>query len=127
MVGRVTDNKLIVQGADTAAEFKAWVETANEAAEFNARSDPLDPLAPGAPDGDGDNDGLDEVGVARKAGVHARYWILDDYPRGFRTIYGGGERWGSETHATSIAFGNVGEDRLEEIGFIVTLDTLEDG
>ncbi len=40
MVGRVTDNKLIVQGADTAAEFKAWVETANAAAEFKLAHQP---------------------------------------------------------------------------------------
>lgn len=34
MVGRVAENKLIVQGADTATEFKPWVESANETAAF---------------------------------------------------------------------------------------------
>ncbi|MEX2185871.1 MAG: M20/M25/M40 family metallo-hydrolase [Pirellulales bacterium] len=40
MVGRVADNKLIVQGADTAAEFKEWVETANKTAEFTLTHQP---------------------------------------------------------------------------------------
>ncbi|RIK83639.1 MAG: aminopeptidase [Planctomycetota bacterium] len=40
MVGRVSDNKLIVQGADTADEFKAWVEKANETALFKLTHQP---------------------------------------------------------------------------------------
>jgi hypothetical protein len=40
MVGRVADNKLIVQGADTATEFKPWVETANETAQFKLTHQP---------------------------------------------------------------------------------------
>jgi hypothetical protein len=32
----------------------------NELAEFTAKSDPVDPLSPGSPDGDGDDDGLDD-------------------------------------------------------------------
>ena len=66
--------------------------------------------------GDVDGDGFDEVGIARKAGGNARYWVLDDADHGFTTLNSGGQSWGSGNYATSIAFGDVDGDNMDEVG-----------
>ena len=66
--------------------------------------------------GDVDGDGLDEVGVARKSDINHRYFIFDDSQRQFRQLKAGGETWGRENYATSIAFGDVDADGRDEIG-----------
>ncbi|WAN69081.1 VCBS repeat-containing protein [Moorena producens JHB] len=66
--------------------------------------------------GDVDGDGRDEVGVARRAGVNARYFILEDELSGFSQIHEGGNSWGSNNYATSIAFGDVDGDGRDEVG-----------
>jgi hypothetical protein len=74
--------------------------------------------------GDVDGDGLDEVGIARKADVHQRYQILDDAEADdpFSVLYegGGGEDglppWSPDYYATCIAFGDVDGDGLDEVG-----------
>lgn len=66
--------------------------------------------------GDVDGDGIDEVGVTRKASGNARYWVLDDATNGFRILLSGGDNWGSANYATSISFGDVDGDGLDEVG-----------
>ena len=63
--------------------------------------------------GDVDGDGRDEIGVARKSDQNARYFILDD---NFNPLHNGGNDWGGDNYATSIAFGDVDEDGKDEIG-----------
>jgi hypothetical protein len=58
--------------------------------------------------GDVDNDGLDEILVSRRAGVNARYFLLDDKDELFRTLTVGGYQWKDESYATAAALGNVG-------------------
>jgi Pregnancy-associated plasma protein-A/FG-GAP-like repeat len=66
--------------------------------------------------GDVDGDGRAEIGIARKSDENARYWILDDAVAGFTELLGGGTSWGSGNWATSIAFGDIDGDGLDEIG-----------
>jgi hypothetical protein len=66
--------------------------------------------------GDVDGDGRDEIGLARRSDVNARYWVLDDATAGFTTLLSGGTGWGSGNYATSIAFGDVDGDGRDEIG-----------
>lgn len=73
--------------------------------------------------GDVDGDGLDEVGVARKAAQNARFFLFDDADHGFSTLLAAGENWGIKSYATSIAFGDVDGDGLDEVG--VTRQTAE--
>jgi hypothetical protein len=66
--------------------------------------------------GDVDDDGKDEVGIAGKAGINQRYWVLDDADHDFRQLHTGGHGWGSGNYATSIAFGDVDDDGKDEVG-----------
>jgi hypothetical protein len=68
--------------------------------------------------GDVDNDGRDEIGLTRKAGGNARWWILDDAIANFAALISGGSNWGSGNYATGIAFGNVDDDDYEEVGLV---------
>lgn len=63
-----------------------------------------------------DGDGRDEVGITRKSPENSRYFILDDAHRGFAPLpVDGGKKWGSDSYATSIAFGEVDGDGRAEI------------
>ena len=66
--------------------------------------------------GDVDQDGKDEVGIARKAGSSWRYQILNDRDGSFAIIHEAGANWNSANYATSIAFGNIDGDSAEEVG-----------
>jgi hypothetical protein len=66
--------------------------------------------------GDVDGDGLDEVGVTRRSPEHDRVYILDDRTNDFAKMMSDGSHWGSNAYATSIAFGDVDGDNLDEIG-----------
>jgi Family of unknown function (DUF6345) len=66
--------------------------------------------------GDVDGDGRDEVGITRKAGSNARYYILDDMTNNFALLHSGGDGWGDSNYATSIAFGDVDGDGRDEVG-----------
>jgi hypothetical protein len=66
--------------------------------------------------GDVDGDGIDEVGVARKSGVGARYWIFDDAVHNYRILHSGGYQGGNASYATDIAFGDVDGDSRDEVG-----------
>ena len=65
--------------------------------------------------GDVDGDGKDEVGLTRKAGSNARYWVLDDAAHNFAQLHSGGHSWGDSNYATSIAFGDVDNDGKDEV------------
>ncbi len=73
-------------------------------------------FATGIAFGDVDGDGIDEVGVTRKAGSGARYWVLDDANAGFGTLRAGGQGWGTGAFATAIAFGDTDGDGRDEVG-----------
>jgi len=63
--------------------------------------------------GDVDGDGMDEVGVARYATMNYRYFVLNgDGSAQFE----GGETWSASAYATSIAFGDVDGDGMDEVG-----------
>ena len=66
--------------------------------------------------GDVDGDGLAEVGISRKARQNARYFILRRSGGSFRTLHEGGNKWGKDYYATSIAFGNIDDDARAEVG-----------
>ena len=66
--------------------------------------------------GDVDEDGMDEVGITRHTIAHFRFAILDDAKNGFTTLFSGGDDWGQSEFATSIAFGDVDGDGIEEFG-----------
>jgi len=62
--------------------------------------------------GDVDGDGRDEVGLARVATINERFAVFDDAMPGgrlqpFDELWGGGDEWPGDHHATSIAFGHV--------------------
>ena len=65
--------------------------------------------------GDVDADGDEELGVARRAGTNARYFVFDYAGGSLSSIHSGGAPWGSGNHATTIAFGNIDGDPEEEI------------
>ncbi len=66
--------------------------------------------------GDVDGDGLDEVGLARKASGNDRYWIFDDAGQSFKTLHEGGGGWNDKFYVTALAFGDVDGDGRDEIG-----------
>ncbi len=66
--------------------------------------------------GDVDNDGRDEVGVARHANTSTRYWILNDATRGFASVHSSGDDWKPGEYATCIAFGDTNGDGKAEVG-----------
>ncbi|MEQ8433621.1 MAG: M12 family metallopeptidase [Oceanicaulis sp.] len=65
--------------------------------------------------GDVDGDGDDELGVARRAGQNARYFVDDYRGGGLVNVKTGGENWGGDYYATAIAFGDVDGDPAEEV------------
>ena len=65
--------------------------------------------------GDIDGDGRDEFAITRSARENARYWIFR-WDGSLRTLHTGGENWGSNNNATSIAFGDVDGDGRDEFG-----------
>jgi hypothetical protein len=66
--------------------------------------------------GDIDGDNRDEVAVARRSNINARYWVLDDAQGLFLQITSGGHKWGSSNYATSVAFGNINNDGRADLG-----------
>jgi hypothetical protein len=70
--------------------------------------------------GDVDGDGTDEIGVARNGGDNARYFVLDYNPSTGAAVDflndQGGRNWGDDRNATSIAFGDVDGNGIDEIG-----------
>ena len=68
--------------------------------------------------GDVDNDGRDEVGLARQTTINPRFYIHDDaLAEGpFAEIWAGGSRWPGEDFATAIAFGQVNATPALELG-----------
>lgn len=61
-----------------------------------------------------DASGTPLIGVARRAGDNARFFVYAGAGDGFRLLFSGGRRWGSGNYATGIAFGDVdGDGRLE--------------
>jgi hypothetical protein len=66
--------------------------------------------------GDVDNDGFDEIGIARKSNSNMRLWILDDKNHNYAQLYTYGTNWGTGEYITCIAFGNVDDDAAAEIG-----------
>ena len=64
--------------------------------------------------GDVDNDGRDELGVARNAGSGMRYEIVSYTGSRLEQQHSGGETWGDGAGATSIAFGNLDFDNSNE-------------
>ncbi len=68
--------------------------------------------------GDVDGDGRLELGVTRRAGGNARWFVLKDVAgdyTDFQTIHSGGVDWGSGNYATGIAFGDVDGDGRDEV------------
>ncbi len=68
--------------------------------------------------GDVDDDGRDEIGVTRyqtKQG-RVRAIIFDDARANFTQLGDVGSDWVSGTYATSMAFGNINDDRSDEFG-----------
>ncbi|MFK7888771.1 MAG: M12 family metallopeptidase [Gammaproteobacteria bacterium] len=65
--------------------------------------------------GDVDGDGRDEVAVARKASGNSRFFVHDDFSHQFRLLKSGGERWGKDAFATSVALGDVDGDGRAEL------------
>lgn len=61
-----------------------------------------------------DASGTPLIGVARKAGGNARFFVFAGAGDGFRLLFSGGASWGGGNYATGIAFGDVdGDGRLE--------------
>ena len=65
--------------------------------------------------GDVDGDGRDELGITRVANKNMRAQIFDDANAKFASLKEFGRNWGSGTHATAIAFGNVDGDPALEV------------
>lgn len=66
--------------------------------------------------GDVDRDGRDEIAIARYARGRERFWVIDDATGSFIELYAGGNRWGSDTYATSVALGDVSGDGCADFG-----------
>jgi hypothetical protein len=66
--------------------------------------------------GDVDRDGRDELAVSRFTRRNERFWIIDDLQEGFLELYAGGNRWGDDSYATSVALGDVSGDRCADFG-----------
>ncbi len=68
--------------------------------------------------GDVDNDGRDEVGLARETTINPRFYVHDDAlaEAAFAEIWAGGARWPGEDFATTIAFGQVDATPALELG-----------
>jgi hypothetical protein len=66
--------------------------------------------------GDVDRDGRDEIAVSRYARQRERFWLIDDAQGSFLELYAGGNRWGDDTYATSVALGDVTGDRCADFG-----------
>jgi hypothetical protein len=72
--------------------------------------------------GDIDGDGIDEIGVTRKTNQNNRVYIFDDAHQSFKTLLATGHNWPIDSYATAIAFGDVDDDGLAEIGVIRRAD-----
>ena len=66
--------------------------------------------------GDVDNDGLDEIGIARETNGNMRMWILDDKNHNYATLHTYGAGWNADEYISAIAFGNVDSDAAAEVG-----------
>ena len=66
--------------------------------------------------GDVDNDGYEEIGIARMAGENGRFFVVDDSANSFNAILSWGAFWGASAYATDVAFGNVNSDANMELG-----------
>jgi hypothetical protein len=66
--------------------------------------------------GDVDGDGRDEIAISRYAGERERFWLIDDAQSSFIELYAGGNRWGDDTFATSVALGDVTGDGCADFG-----------
>jgi len=66
--------------------------------------------------GDVDGDGRDEMAIVRNAVTGPRVLLLDDAAAGFAPLTTFGDAWGAGSYATSVAFGDVDGDGVDEIG-----------
>jgi len=68
--------------------------------------------------GDVDNDGRDEVGLARETPINPRFYVHDDALADgpFVEMWAGGARWPGGDIATAVAFGQVDETPALELG-----------
>ncbi len=66
--------------------------------------------------GDVDGDGRDEMAIVRNAVTGPRVLLLDDAAASFAPLATFGDSWGAGSYATSVAFGDVDGDGLDEIG-----------
>lgn len=65
--------------------------------------------------GDIDGDGRDEIGVITDTSASDRVHVFDDATAGFAPLWDGDETWGAASVATSIAFGDVDGDGVDEL------------
>jgi hypothetical protein len=63
-----------------------------------------------------DSSGMPLIGVTRKAGSNARFFLYGGTGQNFSLLSRGGTNWGSDAYATGIAFGDVDGDGNLEIG-----------
>lgn len=66
--------------------------------------------------GDIDGDGRDEMAVARRSSLNARFFVYDDARANFQVMFEGGANWGSGNYPTGIAFGDIDGDGRDELG-----------
>ncbi|WP_254272607.1 hypothetical protein [Haloarcula marina] len=65
--------------------------------------------------GDVDDDGYEELGVARRARSNARFFVFEDADADFERILAAGRNWGRSAFATSIDFGDTDDDDFDEL------------
>lgn len=74
--------------------------------------------------GDVDGDGRDELGLITDATAGNRIFILDDATTAFAPLWAYGDgAWGVAAMATSIAFGDIDGDGIDEVAFSRSHDT----
>ncbi|MCB2181614.1 MAG: hypothetical protein KQH63_06295 [Desulfobulbaceae bacterium] len=65
--------------------------------------------------GDVDGDGLAEIAVAKQSIIGDRYFIFDDAAHQFKELHAGGRGWELFSSPTSLAFGDVDGDSMDEL------------
>lgn len=85
---------------------------------------PVGANAVGVAFGDVDGDGRDELGLVTDATAGNRIFILDDVTAAFAPLWAYGDgAWGAAAVATSIAFGDIDGDGIDEVAFSRSHDT----